>query len=43
MPHVGKLKWVPKEVTVDGIRGGDAGGGDTPGVISGTAGFEVLP
>jgi hypothetical protein len=30
--HSGKLKWAPKEVTVDGIRGGEAGGGDTTGV-----------
>jgi hypothetical protein len=41
-PSVIKLKWVPKKA-VDGIRGGAAGGGDTPGVISGAAGFEVLP
>jgi hypothetical protein len=38
-----KLKWVPEQVAVDGIRDGATGGGDTPGVISGTAGFEVLP
>jgi hypothetical protein len=38
-----KLKQVPEKVAVDGIRGGDTGDGDTPGVISGAAGFEALP
>ena len=42
-PGIITLKWVPKEEAVDGIRGGGAGVGDTPGVRSGTAGFEVLP
>jgi hypothetical protein len=33
MPHVGKLKWALKEVTDNGMRDGDAGGGDTSGVM----------
>jgi len=42
-PDVIKLKQVPEKVAVDGIRGGGTGVGDTPGVLSGTAGFEALP
>jgi hypothetical protein len=37
------LRWAPREVSVDGIRGGAAGVGDTPGGLSGAVGFEVLP